>query len=55
MPIKEQIRNWKRVLRIARKPDKYEYTSTAKVCAIGLVLIGFIGFVIYLIFMFSGI
>ena len=55
MPIKEQIRNWKRVLQIARKPDKFEFTSTSKICALGLVLIGFIGFIIYLAFVYSGI
>ena len=54
MPLKEHIRNWRRVLQIARKPDKYEFTSTSKICAIGLVLIGFIGFVIYLAFIYSG-
>jgi len=50
MGIKEVFENWKRVVQISRKPDKFEFTSTSKVCAIGLVLIGIIGFVI---FMFS--
>ncbi|MEM5871448.1 MAG: protein translocase SEC61 complex subunit gamma [Candidatus Aenigmatarchaeota archaeon] len=49
MGLKETIENWKRVLQIARKPDKFEFTTTSKICAIGLVLIGFIGFVIFMI------
>jgi protein translocase SEC61 complex gamma subunit len=43
------IGNWKRVLQIARKPSRYEFTSTSKICAIGLVLIGFVGFVIFVL------
>jgi protein transport protein SEC61 subunit gamma-like protein len=52
--IKEEVKNWKRVLNIARKPDKEEFTATSKVCAIGLLLIGFIGFIIFLIAVFAG-
>jgi protein translocase SEC61 complex gamma subunit len=48
MGMKETISNWKRVLQVARKPDRYEFTSTSKVCAIGLVLIGAVGFVIFI-------
>jgi protein translocase SEC61 complex gamma subunit len=47
MNFKETVSNWKRVLQVARKPDKYEFTSTSKVCAVGLVLIGTIGFAIF--------
>jgi protein translocase SEC61 complex gamma subunit len=35
-----------RVWRILKKPDGSEYKTTAKVAAIGLVLIGLIGFAI---------
>jgi len=38
-----------RVWRILRKPDGHEFKTTAKVSAIGLGLIGLIGFVISLI------
>jgi len=48
MNLKDNIRNWRRVLYIARKPNKEEFTSTSKICALGLVLIGFIGFVIFI-------
>ncbi|MEE9323432.1 MAG: protein translocase SEC61 complex subunit gamma [Candidatus Aenigmarchaeota archaeon] len=49
MSLKDSIRNWKRVLQIARKPNKEEFMSTSKICALGLVLIGFIGFVIFVL------
>ncbi len=48
MGFKELVGNWKRVLQVARKPSRYEFTSTSKICAIGLVLIGVIGFVIFI-------
>ncbi|MDR0900023.1 MAG: protein translocase SEC61 complex subunit gamma [Methanobrevibacter sp.] len=39
----------KRVLRVAKKPDKEEYINFSKVTALGIVIIGVIGFVIVLI------
>jgi protein translocase SEC61 complex gamma subunit len=54
MNIKETLRNYKRVLQIARKPDKDEYKITSKICAIGLAIIGVIGFVIFIAFVLTG-
>jgi protein translocase SEC61 complex gamma subunit len=48
MGLKEAVGNWKRVIQVARKPNRFEFTSTSKICAVGLVLIGFIGFVIFM-------
>ncbi len=45
--IKEMLASYKRVLIIARKPDKEELVKTAKICLIGMGLIGLIGFIIY--------
>jgi protein transport protein SEC61 subunit gamma-like protein len=39
----------KRVLRVARKPDKEEYLDIAKVTGLGILLIGLIGFVITMV------
>jgi len=50
MNIKENIRKYRRVLQIARKPGKEEFLTSTKICALGIVLIGFIGFVMFLIF-----
>jgi len=41
-----------RVWRILRKPDMNEYKTTAKVAAIGLTVIGLMGFFISLIMNF---
>ena len=39
----------KRVLKVAEKPDRDEYFDFSKVTAIGIAIIGVIGFVIVLI------
>ena len=38
-----------RVLKMARKPTNEEYEKTAKIVGLGIVLIGALGFVIYII------
>lgn len=48
------LSNCKRVLRIARKPDKNEYLQVAKITGLGIVLIGLIGFLILLVGVFLG-
>ena len=42
------IKQSKRVLKVARKPDREEYFNFAKVTAIGIAIIGVIGFIIVL-------
>lgn len=39
----------KRVLKVSRKPDKEEYLEFSKITALGILIIGVIGFVIVLI------
>ncbi len=53
MGLKDNIKNWMRVLQVARKPNKDEFMSTSKICALGLVLIGLIGFVIFVLAIIS--
>ena len=53
--IKSKIKEWKRVLLVARKPDKEEFSISAKICAIGILIIGLIGFVISVIFTLAGV
>lgn len=43
------IKDSKRVLKVARKPDGSEYLDLAKISAIGVAVIGVIGFVIVLL------
>lgn len=53
--MKERLNNYLRVLSIARKPDKEEFVITSKVCALGISIVGVIGFVIFLLFILLGI
>jgi len=36
----------KRVLRVSKKPDRFEYTNVAKITGIGVIIIGVIGFAV---------
>ena len=43
------IKDSKRVLKVSRKPDKQEYLELAKVTSLGVVIVGVIGFVVFLL------
>jgi protein translocase SEC61 complex gamma subunit len=45
--IKEVIEHYRRVLIVARKPDKEEFIKNVKICLMGMGIIGFIGFILY--------
>ncbi len=40
-----QTGSYARILKIARKPSKQEFRQTVIVCGIGMLVLGFIGFV----------
>lgn len=44
-----------RVLKVSKKPDKEEYFNFSKVTALGILIIGAIGFVIALVFQLVGV
>ncbi|MHA1309691.1 MAG: protein translocase SEC61 complex subunit gamma [Candidatus Helarchaeota archaeon] len=44
--------NAKRTLKLARKPTLKEFRMIARICALGVVIIGFIGYAIQMIFQF---
>lgn len=46
----ELFRKYIRVLKLARTPSREEFTKIATVAAAGILLIGLIGFIIYLFF-----
>ena len=48
---KEFAKECARVLRITRKPSNMEFKTIVKVSGLGMLLIGFIGFVIQIIYM----
>ena len=52
--IKSLIERIKRVLLVSSKPDKDEFKQSARITGIGLVIIGVIGFVIFLIVQLIG-
>ena len=47
--MKEKIREYARILRVAKKPSLYEFKTILKITGLGVILIGFIGFTIKLI------
>ena len=49
MNIGEYLRNIARTIRMSRKPDRDEFMLTLKVVAIGLTILGSLGFVFQLI------
>lgn len=45
--ITRALKEYRRVLKITRKPDREEFTMSAKVTGAGILIIGAIGFLIY--------
>ncbi len=52
--IKETLTKYKRVLLVARKPDAEELKETARICGIGFIIMGVIGFIFYVISVLGG-
>ena len=48
--LKGKPAQYKRVISIARKPEKEEFISSVKITGTGIVLIGMIGFIIFLLY-----
>jgi len=47
---KERFAQMKRAIDVATKPDKEEFLNESKVSAAGMLIIGAIGFIIFLIY-----
>ena len=47
--IKERLENYRRVLAVSRKPSMEDYKLTAKISAVGMLAVGMVGFVVYLL------
>lgn len=47
VPLK--LKEYLRVLKLTRKPTREEFSVIAKVAGAGILIIGFIGFIIYLL------
>ena len=48
MGIKNFVERVKRILLVSAKPDKAQYKQTVKITGLGFVVIGVIGFVIFI-------
>lgn len=45
--IKEKVAEYRRVLQVARKPNSDEFKHLTKICGLGIIAIGIIGFATY--------
>lgn len=47
--ISKKINEYMRIIKLARKPSKEEFNMISKVCMMGALLIGLIGFSLYFV------
>ena len=55
MMLQEKIKEWKRVVKLSRKPRRAEFEMIAKITGLGMALIGAIGFIIRMVLQITGI
>ena len=54
MNISATLREYRRILKIAKKPSMQEFKKILKISGLGMILVGFIGFVIQFIWQLIG-
>jgi protein transport protein SEC61 subunit gamma-like protein len=54
LDVKSKLLEWKRILQVARKPSMEEFITSSRICTLGIIVIGAIGFAIFLAFAFLG-
>lgn len=47
--LKDTAKSWDRVIKLSRKPRKDEFNNVAKITGLGMLLVGFLGFMIRMI------
>ncbi|MDI9646250.1 MAG: protein translocase SEC61 complex subunit gamma [Archaeoglobales archaeon] len=47
--IREKLMEYYNIIKMARKPDWEEFSTTAKIAIAVIFIIGFVGFVVYLL------
>jgi protein translocase SEC61 complex gamma subunit len=47
--IREKLTNYKRVLKVAKKPSMEDFAAALKICMMGLFVVGMLGYVVYII------
>lgn len=50
---KERFAQYRRTIDVSKKPDKEEFMSAAKITALGIALLGVIGFLIFIAYELS--
>lgn len=53
--IREALEEWSRVVKLSRKPKRYEFITIAKVTGLGILIVGLIGFMIRMIIQILGV
>ena len=46
--LKRKLKEWRRVYRITKKPDRAEFSAVVKVTGLGILVVGALGFAIFL-------
>nr|MDO8100717.1 protein translocase SEC61 complex subunit gamma [Candidatus Njordarchaeota archaeon] len=54
MNVRGFVEQARRILKLAKKPQRKEVWITTKVCALGIILIGVFAFIIHLVFIVIG-
>jgi protein transport protein SEC61 subunit gamma-like protein len=47
--VRSKLKEYRRVLKITKKPDREEFQMSAQVTGLGIIIVGTLGFLIYLI------
>jgi len=47
--LRKMLKEWKRVYKITKKPGKEEFFSIVKVTGLGIIVVGIIGFAIFMV------
>jgi protein translocase SEC61 complex gamma subunit len=47
--LKEKLENARRILSITKKPSLEDLKYSARICALGIALVGLIGFIVYML------
>jgi len=47
--VSKTIKSYLRILKLTKKPSRQEFLMIAKVAGVGIILIGFVGFIIYVL------
>ena len=50
--VKQQLKQYKRVLLVTKKPDLMEFTQIVKITGLGIIIIGSIGLIVQILFSF---